>query len=67
MIAVATLLASYTGYQSERRHAILAPLCVMAVPLYDMITRDPDSPAQRQKPLRRPTRTTSRIGWSIWG
>lgn len=36
MIAVATLLASYTGYQSERRHAILAPLCVMAVPLYDM-------------------------------
>ena len=36
MIAAATLLASYTGYQSERRHAILAPLCVMAVPLYDM-------------------------------
>ena len=36
MIAVATLLASYTGYQSERKHAILAPLCVMAVPLYDM-------------------------------
>lgn len=36
MIAVATLLASYTSYQSERRHAILAPLCVMAVPLYDM-------------------------------
>lgn len=38
MIAAATLLASYTGYQSERRHAILAPLCVMAVPLYDMAT-----------------------------
>jgi UDP-GlcNAc:undecaprenyl-phosphate GlcNAc-1-phosphate transferase len=38
MIAVATLLASYTGYQSERKHAILAPLCVMAVPLYDMFT-----------------------------
>src|SRR4029453_6686023 len=36
IIAVATLLASYTSYQSERRHAILAPLCVMAVPLYDM-------------------------------
>jgi UDP-GlcNAc:undecaprenyl-phosphate GlcNAc-1-phosphate transferase len=36
MIAAATLLASYTGYHSERRHAILAPLCVMAVPLYDM-------------------------------
>ena len=41
IIAVATLLASYAGYHAEtmgRRHAILAPLCVMAVPLYDMIT-----------------------------
>lgn len=38
MIAAATLLASYTGYQSTTRHAILAPLCVMAVPLYDMAT-----------------------------
>jgi UDP-GlcNAc:undecaprenyl-phosphate GlcNAc-1-phosphate transferase len=37
-IAVATLLASYTGYRSTTRHAILAPLCVMAVPLYDMTT-----------------------------
>jgi len=36
LIAVATLLASYTGYHSPTRHAILAPLCVMAVPLYDM-------------------------------
>ena len=36
MIATATLLASYTGYNSPRRHAILAPLLVMAVPLYDM-------------------------------
>lgn len=38
LIAAATLLASYTGYQGEKRHAILAPLCVMAVPLYDMAT-----------------------------
>lgn len=38
LIAVATLLASYTGYHSERRHAILAPLCVMAVPFYDLVT-----------------------------
>jgi UDP-GlcNAc:undecaprenyl-phosphate GlcNAc-1-phosphate transferase len=37
-IAVATLLASYTGYHSETRHAILAPLFVMAVPLYDLVT-----------------------------
>lgn len=38
VIAVATLLATYTGYQSSRPHAILAPLFVMAVPLYDMIS-----------------------------
>jgi UDP-GlcNAc:undecaprenyl-phosphate GlcNAc-1-phosphate transferase len=38
MIAATTLLASYTGYHSEKRHAILAPLLVMAVPLYDMAT-----------------------------
>jgi UDP-GlcNAc:undecaprenyl-phosphate GlcNAc-1-phosphate transferase len=38
MIAAATLLASYTGYQGPRRHAILAPLVVMAVPLYDMLS-----------------------------
>jgi UDP-GlcNAc:undecaprenyl-phosphate GlcNAc-1-phosphate transferase len=38
MIACATLLASYTGYHSPTRHAILAPLLVMAVPLYDMLT-----------------------------
>jgi len=38
MIAAATLLASYTGYHSEKRHAILAPLLVMVVPLYDMTT-----------------------------
>lgn len=37
-IAVATLLATYAGYQSTTKHAILAPLCVMAVPLYDMTT-----------------------------
>jgi len=36
-IAIATLLATYTGY-TGRPHAILAPLCVMAVPLYDMGT-----------------------------
>jgi UDP-GlcNAc:undecaprenyl-phosphate GlcNAc-1-phosphate transferase len=35
-LAIATLLATYAGYQSEAPHAILAPLCVMAVPLYDM-------------------------------
>jgi UDP-GlcNAc:undecaprenyl-phosphate/decaprenyl-phosphate GlcNAc-1-phosphate transferase len=37
-IAVATLLATYAGYHSTNRHAVLAPLCVLAVPLYDMVT-----------------------------
>jgi UDP-GlcNAc:undecaprenyl-phosphate GlcNAc-1-phosphate transferase len=38
VIAVATLLATYTGYHSAQRHAVLAPLLVLAVPLYDMTT-----------------------------
>lgn len=38
LIAVATLLATYAGYQEARPHAVLAPLCAMAVPLYDMTT-----------------------------
>jgi UDP-GlcNAc:undecaprenyl-phosphate GlcNAc-1-phosphate transferase len=37
-IGVTTLLATYTEYQGARPHAVLAPLCVMAVPLYDMIS-----------------------------
>jgi UDP-GlcNAc:undecaprenyl-phosphate GlcNAc-1-phosphate transferase len=38
LIAVATLLSTYAGFQENRPHAMLAPLCVMAVPLYDMST-----------------------------
>src|SRR4029077_1428749 len=38
LVAAAMLLASYTGYHGEKRHAILAPLCLLAVPLYDMTT-----------------------------
>ncbi len=37
-IGVATLLATYVSDQSAGTHALLAPLCVMAVPFYDMIT-----------------------------
>jgi len=54
-IAVATLLATYTGYHSENQLAVLAPVCVMAVPLYDMITvlwiriREGRSPFQADK------------------
>jgi len=35
-IAIATLLTTYTGYQGATSHAIIAPLCVLAIPLYDM-------------------------------
>jgi UDP-GlcNAc:undecaprenyl-phosphate GlcNAc-1-phosphate transferase len=41
-LAVASLLATYASYQptsdAPGRHAVLAPLCVLAVPLYDMVT-----------------------------
>jgi UDP-GlcNAc:undecaprenyl-phosphate/decaprenyl-phosphate GlcNAc-1-phosphate transferase len=37
-IAVATMVATYTTYESPARHAVLAPLFVMAVPLYDLVT-----------------------------
>ncbi len=35
-IAVATLLATYAGYRGDTPHAVVAPLIVMAIPLYDM-------------------------------
>ena len=38
LIAVSMLLATYSGNLSERPHAVLAPLCAMAVPVYDMAT-----------------------------
>jgi len=37
LIAVATMLATFTGGSSPR-HAILAPLCVLAIPLYDTVS-----------------------------
>lgn len=37
LVAVAMLMATYAG-NTDRPHAVLAPLCVMAVPLYDMGT-----------------------------
>lgn len=54
-IAVCTLLATFATYGDESPHAVLAPLCVMAVPLYDMITvlwiriREGRSPFQADK------------------
>lgn len=38
MIAVATLLATFTSYQSSNPYRILAPPMVLAVPFYDMIS-----------------------------
>ena len=37
LVAVAMLMATFAG-NSDRPHAVLAPLCAMAVPLYDMAT-----------------------------
>jgi UDP-GlcNAc:undecaprenyl-phosphate GlcNAc-1-phosphate transferase len=37
MLAMATLTATFAGGNAPR-HAILAPLCVLAVPIYDMLT-----------------------------
>ncbi len=37
-IAIATLLTTYTGYRDSHPHAIFAPLCVLAIPLYDMVS-----------------------------
>ena len=38
MLATATLTATFAGYGDVPRHAILAPLCVLAVPIYDTAT-----------------------------
>nr|WP_231616008.1 MraY family glycosyltransferase [Novipirellula artificiosorum] len=38
LIAVAMLMATFASNNGPRPHAMLAPLCVMAVPLYDMTT-----------------------------
>jgi len=37
LLAACTLTGTYASY-AERQHAVLAPLCVLAVPLYDTIT-----------------------------
>lgn len=38
LISVAMLMATFAGSSEARPHATLAPLCAMAVPLYDMAT-----------------------------
>lgn len=38
LIAVSTLLATFAHYDSTDQHAVVAPLCAMTVPLYDLVT-----------------------------
>jgi UDP-GlcNAc:undecaprenyl-phosphate/decaprenyl-phosphate GlcNAc-1-phosphate transferase len=37
-IAVGTLLSTYPGAKGATPHAVLAPLCLLAIPLYDMVS-----------------------------
>lgn len=37
-MAVMTILATFGSYEDDRQHTILAPLCILAVPLYDLVT-----------------------------
>lgn len=37
-IACCTLLATYAGSKTSQPHAVLAPVCVLAIPLYDMLS-----------------------------
>ena len=54
-IASCTLLATFTSYRGPQPHAVLAPLCVLAVPIYDTVTviwirlRQGNSPFQADK------------------
>jgi len=54
-IAIASLLSTYTGAKGTTPHAVLAPLCVLAIPLYDMVSviwiriREGRSPFQADK------------------
>jgi UDP-GlcNAc:undecaprenyl-phosphate GlcNAc-1-phosphate transferase len=54
-IAVTTLLSTYSGAQGQAPHAVLAPLCLLAVPIYDTLSviairlREGRSPFQADK------------------
>lgn len=54
-LAVCTLQATFASYDSTTQHTILAPLCVLAVPLYDLCSviwiriREGRSPFQADK------------------
>ncbi|MFZ4470460.1 MAG: MraY family glycosyltransferase [Pirellula sp.] len=54
-IAVTTLLSTYSGAQGQAPHAVFAPLCLLAVPIYDTLSviairlREGRSPFQADK------------------
>lgn len=54
-IAVGTLLSTYPGARGATPHAVMAPLCLLAIPLYDMASviwirlREKRSPFQADK------------------
>jgi UDP-GlcNAc:undecaprenyl-phosphate/decaprenyl-phosphate GlcNAc-1-phosphate transferase len=54
-IAIASLMATYTSVKGSTPHAVLAPLCLLAIPLYDMFSviwirlREGRSPFQADK------------------
>ncbi|UUO07402.1 undecaprenyl/decaprenyl-phosphate alpha-N-acetylglucosaminyl 1-phosphate transferase [Blastopirellula sp. J2-11] len=54
-IAIMSIIATFSGYGEGARHAVLAPLCILAVPLFDLVTvlairiREGRSPFQPDK------------------
>jgi UDP-GlcNAc:undecaprenyl-phosphate GlcNAc-1-phosphate transferase len=54
-IAIGTLLSTYPGARGDTPHAVLAPLCLLAIPIYDMVSviwirvREGRSPFQADK------------------
>ena len=51
-LAIATMQATYTDFHGGRPHAVFAPLCIMAVPLYDMASVIVIRLAHRQSPFQ---------------
>lgn len=54
-IAICTMLSTYVDSRGDRPHAVLAPLCLLAIPIYDTLSvvmirlRDGRSPFQADK------------------
>jgi UDP-GlcNAc:undecaprenyl-phosphate GlcNAc-1-phosphate transferase len=61
-LAVMTIQATFTG-SGLPRHAILAPLCVLAVPLYDTL-RSGSARAGRSPSKRTRTTTAPVVVWA---